>query len=180
MQNYVILFVIAAFLINAVHGYLLWSQRGERKYSISEHAIKNRQTYLLYILGHLVTGILVVFFAYLFFVRKLAYNPPFYLCISFMFFEVVQAVLPSRGIYEKPHILAAWLMWLSFLSVGIVSLLRLSVEQPYRAVATILYVPLLTMFAYVHYSRKKLYLFQMLMILTFDLAMMLIIVGTKK
>ncbi|HMT19336.1 MAG TPA: hypothetical protein PKD20_04015 [Candidatus Saccharibacteria bacterium] len=173
------LLLSAGVIINGVHGYLLWSQRHERKWSISVHAVKSRQTYILYVAGHMLAGGLFLLFAKRFFLER--YNEPalFGLVCSTYFFEIVQAILPSRGRYERPHTVAAYIMWFSFVSAGLLSLAILPVEFWARAVATLVYIPLLAMLYKAHTDRNKFYYYQMTMVILFYVSMFFVVVGSK-
>lgn len=172
------LLLSAGVVINGVHGYLLWSQRHERKWSISVHAIKNRQTYLLYVAGHLVAGGLFLLFAKKFFVERFDNLVLFGLVCSTYFFEIIQAILPSRGSYERPHTAAAYIMWFSFVSAGLLSLYILPIESWARALAVLVYVPLLMMLYKAHTDRKRFYYYQMSMVVLFYMSMFFVVVGS--
>ncbi len=174
-----VLLLSAGVIINGVHGYLLWSQRHERKWSISVHAVKNRQTYILYVVGHLLAGGLFLLFAKRFFLERYNERVLFGLVCSTYFFEIVQAVLPSRGRYERPHTIAAYIMWFSFVSAGLLSLSILPMEFWARAVAVLVYVPLLIMLYKAHTDRKRFYYYQMTMVVLFYVSMFFVMVGSK-
>ena len=174
-----VLLLSAGVIINGVHGYLLWSQRHERKWSISVHAIKNRQTYILYVVGHLLAGGLFLLFAKRFFLER--YNEPvlFGLVCSTYFFEIVQAVLPSRGRYERPHTIAAYIMWFSFVSAGLLSIFILPVATWGRYLAVLFYLPLVNMLFKAHIDKKKFYSYQMWMVVLFYLSMTSVVISSN-
>lgn len=173
------LLLSAGVVINGVHGYLLWSQRHERKWSISVHAIKNRQTYLLYVAGHLVAGGLFLIFAKKFFVERFDKPVLFGLVCSTYFFEIIQAILPSRGSFERPHTAAAYIMWFSFVSAGLLSIIILPINVFTRSIAVFIYVPLIVMLFKARTNRKKFYFYQMAMVVLFYASMAIIVLGSN-
>ena len=170
--------LLAGILINGVHGYLLWSQRDERKWSISVHAIKNRRTHALYIAGHIFAGFFFLLFAKEFFVNL--HNAPalFNLALLTYVFEIIQAILPSKDKYEKAHTIAALLMWLSFVTAGLLSIGFLNINTISRVIAATFYAPLLIMLVRSYFDRSRLYYYQMNMVLLFYGAIFALALGS--
>ena len=169
---------LSCICVNGMHGYLLWSQRSERKWSISVHAIKSRKDYALYIAGHTLGGLFYVLFAKEFFVNTHNIQGLFYLSLVTYFFEILQALLPSKGKYEMPHSIAALIMWLTFVAAGLISIFTLDITTIARILAIIFYIPLLVMLVRAIFNRNKLYFYQMSMVLLFFAAMFSMVMGS--
>ncbi len=170
--------LLSCLLVNGMHGYLLWSQRSERKWSISVHALKSRNHYVLYVFGHVVGGLFFVLFSREFFLKTHDAYGLFYLALITYFFEAVQSVLPSKGKWEMPHSIAALVMWICFLALGLISIVVLDVEPLSRLVATILYVPISILLVRAFMNRSRLYFYQMSMVLLFFAAMCSLVLGS--
>jgi hypothetical protein len=168
----------AGIFISLVHIYLVWVHRANRKYSLSEHAIIDKKSQLLYLVAHIICDVLFLLYSYQFFVIEQRLLLPHYLNISFVLFDFIQAALPSRSKTEKIHFAAAYISWLSYLLAGIVALFVLNIAEPYKTIAILLLVPILSMFAYMHYNRSKLYPYQVLIVPLFVIYMLLVTIGT--
>ncbi len=162
-----------------VHLYLVWHHRDNRRYSLSEHAILTRNSYLIYFTAHIICEVFFLLFSYQFFLVEHSLLLPFYLNVGFIFFDFIQALLPSRGKTEKIHFVAAYLSWLSYLTAGIIALLKIDVSQPYAAVATLLLIPILGMFFYMHINQSKLYPYQLTIVPIFVVYMLLVTIGAN-
>lgn len=165
--------------MSIVHTYLVWHHRANRKYSISEHAIIDRKSYFLYFAAHIVCDVLVLLYAHQFFIAEQNVATPFYLLVVFAVLDFVQAALPSRGKTEKIHFMAAYASWVCYLSAGLVALVQLQITAPYLPIALTLFVPILGMFAYMHFNRSKLYPYQLLIVPMYALCMLLITLGAS-
>ncbi len=166
-------------LVSAVHIFIVWHHRYNRRYSLSEHAILTKKSHLLYFAAHLVTEILYLTFSYQFFVVEHQLYLPHYLNIAFAVLDFVQAVLPSRGRTEKIHFAAAYISWLCYLTSGIIAIIKLQVAQPFLALAYFLLVPIVGMFVYMHINRSKLYPYQLMIVPLFVVYMLMIVIGTR-
>jgi 4-amino-4-deoxy-L-arabinose transferase-like glycosyltransferase len=164
-------------LISFVHFYLVWHHRNNRKYSLSEHAIIDRKSHLLYFTAHLITELLFLEFSYQFFIAEHHFYTPFYLNIGFAVLDFVQAALPSRGKTEEIHFAAAYVSWLCYLCAGLLALAKLQVSQPYMIIALLLLVPILGMFLYMHINRSKLYPYQLMIVPLFVIYMLVVTIG---
>lgn len=171
--------IVAGILVSLVHAYLVWHHRANRKYSLSEHAIIDRKSYILYFATHVVCDVLVLLYAYQFFIAEQNAATPFYLLVAFAILDFTQALLPSRGKTEKIHFMAAYVSWVCYLSAGIVALIQLQISTPYLLVALTLLVPILGMFAYMHFNRSKLYPYQLLIVPIYAFSMLLITIGAS-
>ena len=171
--------LFAGILISAVHFYLVWHHRDNRKYSLSEHAIIDKNSQLLYIFSHIVCEIFFLLFSYRFYVVEHNLKIGLYLNISFAIFDFIQAILPSRDKTEKIHYVAAYLSWLSYLVAGVLALIKLRVSQPFATISYILLIPILGMFFYMHIKRTKLYPFQIAIVPLFIIYMFFIVIGSN-
>lgn len=177
MKYFYLLF--AGGLVSFVHFYLVWHHRDNRRYSLSEHAILTTRSHILYFVSHVICEIFFLLFSYQFFVVEHDIPLAFSLNVSFVVFDFVQALLPSRGRTEKIHFASAYISWLCYLLAGIVAVITLNVAQPYLAVALILLVPILGMFIYMHINRSKLYPYQLAIVPMFVIYMLLLVMGTN-
>jgi hypothetical protein len=159
--------ILAGLIINGTHLYLLWSQKDDRKWSISEHAARNSITYLLYVVGHIVGGFIFLVFAHQFYVEKFGIAWLFFICCFTYFFEVLQALLPAKGKTNIPHTIAAYIMWLSFLSAGILSLIYLPLTTTVNNICWLIMGLILAQLVYIHFRRDKLYFYQVTMVVMF-------------
>lgn len=166
-------------LVSAVHIFIVWHHRDNRRYSLSEHAILSKKSHWLYFATHLVTEILYLAFSYQFFVVEHQLYLPHYLNIIFVVLDFVQAALPSRGKTEKVHFATAYISWVCYLSSGIIALAKLQVSQPFLTLAFMLLVPIVGMFVYMHINRSKLYPYQLAIVPMFVIYMLLIAIGTR-
>jgi len=166
-------------LVSAVHAFIVWHHKDNRKYSLSEHAIITSRTHLLYFLTHVFTEITYLFFSYLFFVVEHGLYLAHYLNIAFAALDFIQASLPSRGKTEKIHFAAAYISWVCYLLAGIVALVKLQVLSPYNILAFLLLLPILGMFTYMHINRSKLYPYQLAMVPLFVMYMLLVVIGAS-
>lgn len=171
--------LVAGILVSSVHFYLVWPNRGSGKFSLSEHAIRTKNSHFLYFITHFIVEILFLFFSYQFFIVEHSLYLPFYLNVCFAILDFIQAIFPSRGRTEKIHWLAAYLSWLSYLTSGVIALFLLDVMQPYAVLATLLLIPILGMFAYMHINRSKLYPYQLSIVPLFIVYMLLIVIGAS-
>lgn len=138
-----------------------------------------KRSHSLYFTAHLICDALFFMFSYQFFIVEHNLLLPFYLNISFVLLDFVQAALPSRGRTEKIHFAAAYVSWCCYLLAGIFALVMLHVSQPYMAVALLLLVPILGMFIYMHINRSKLYPYQLMIVPLFVVYMLLVTMGSS-
>lgn len=169
----------AGILVSLVHAWLVWHHRANRRYSISEHAILDERSHILYLVTHIICEVLVLLYAWSFFVVEQDFVVPFYLFVIFAGLDFIQALLPSRGRTEQAHFVAAYISWVCYLAAGLVALLWLPVSAPYSWIAGLLFVPVVGMFAYMHVNRSKLYPYQLLMVPLFAVSMLLITIGAS-
>jgi hypothetical protein len=171
--------LLAGLIINGLHVYLVWSQREDRKWSISVHAAKNNKTHLLYITGHIIGGFIFLVFAYSLFVEMYDVVWFFYWSCFTYIFEVLQALLPARGKTDKLHTITAYIMWLSFVSMGIVAIFYLPLTIVVRTISVGVLFIILAQLIYVHFNRNKLYIYQIYMVVLFYSIMLLIYYGKR-
>lgn len=170
--------LIAGTVVSMAHFYLVWRHRDNRRYSISEHAMLDRQSRVIYFVAHLVCAIFFLLFSYQFFIVEQELRLPHYLNISFVIFDIVQAALPSRGKTEKMHFMSAYISWISYLLSGLLALAFLQVTHPFKAIAFALLVPILGMFIYMHINRTKLYPYQLLIVPLFVVYLLMVVLGS--
>jgi len=171
--NTVYLAIISGVIVNGVHGYLLWSQRDERKWSISVHAAKDRQTYTIYLIGHLLAGLFFAIFAYKFFVIAKDASWLFWLSMVGLTFEYVQAVLPAKGRTNSIHAVTAYAMFISYAFVAVFSMFVLPLSPLVRLI-TLPYLVAIPIFGVIAVRNKdKMYFAQMISICSFSLVMII-------
>ena len=169
----------AGALVSIVHLFLVWHHRGNRKSSLSEHAVIDRRSHLLYFATHIFTEVFFVLFSYQFYVIEHHLYLPHYLNICFAVFDFVQATLPSKGRTEKIHFSAAYLSWVSYLMAGLVALIKIPLTEPYFVFAVLLLAPILGMFGYMHVKRSNLYPYQVAIVPLFVLYMLVVTIGAS-
>jgi len=136
-------------------------------------------SHLLYFASHVVCEVFFLLYSYQFFIGEHQLHAPFYLNIGFAILDFVQATLPSRGRTERIHFTAAYISWCCYLLAGIVALLSLKIAEPFAAIALILLIPVVGMFAYMHINRSKLYPYQLAIVPLFVIYMLFITVGAR-
>lgn len=144
---------------------------------MSEHAIINRQSHLLYIATHVLTVIFYLLYSYQFFIVKHDLLLPHVLNCIFAALDLVQAIVPSRDKSEKIHIAAAYTSWLCYVVSGVVALMSLTVAEPYKMLAILTMIPVVSMFLYMHINRSKLYPYQLMMVPLYVLVLLFITLG---
>jgi hypothetical protein len=177
-MNLYLLLVLSGIIVNGTHGYLLWSQRNERQWSLSVHAAKHRISYMQYVLAHIVGGGLFLLFARELFTVRYDLDGLFYLAIFNYFFEVLQAVLPSKGKTEMSHTIAALIMWFAFLAIAIWSTIAFPVGTTSKLLNAGILTLLVVYLVKAYFDRPHLYRYQMIMIALFFLCMLLITISS--
>lgn len=171
--------IIAGVPVSIVHAYLVWRHSDNRKYSVSEHAVIDRQSHLLYIATHIVTVIFYLLYSYQFFIAKNDLLLPHVLNCIFALLDLVQAIVPSRGKTEKAHIAAAYTSWVCYVISGILALMSLTIAAPYKTLAIVTMIPVVAMFLYMHVNRSKLYPYQLMMVPLYVLVLLFITLGAR-
>ena len=173
----IVYLIIAGIFITAVHCYLVWRYRETKGYSISEYAVVTPRAHLIYVISHFTCDVLVLLFAYGFFIIE--HNIPVLFGLFFVFaiLDTAQALIPSRGKTEKIHFAAAYISWSCYLLAGIIALFLLTIATPYLWAAVICFVPVISMFVYMHINRARLYPYQLVMVPLYVLAMTFIAIG---
>lgn len=170
--------VASGLIVNGTHGYLLWSQRDERKWSISVHAARDKRTYGIYLIGHLSAGVFFAVFAYKFFVKIHDLEWLYWLSIVGLTFEYIQAFLPARGRTNSVHSFTAYAMFISYAFVAVFSffVLDLTIIVRMLALPLLLFIPI---FGFVAIRNKaKMYFAQMVAIGSFSLVMVIYALGS--
>ena len=155
---------LSCLFVNGTHGYLLWSQRATRQWSISVHAARTAGTYAFYVVGHLLGGLFFLLFAYQLFVTTYQVVWLFTLACVTVAFEYAQAMLPAAGKTELGHTIAAYVMWSLFISTGVLALFVLPASLNRQLIAGLFMGATLAIFIYAHFNHKKLYIQQMAMV----------------
>lgn len=173
-----LLAVASGILVNGTHGYLLWSQRNERKWSISSHAALDRRTYLIYLIGHLSAGTLFAIFSYRFFAGIHKAEWLFWLSLIGIAFEYAQALLPARGKTDKAHASAAYAMFVSYTIVVMLAMITLDLSNLTRvfALPLLFVIPISGVVAM--RNRNKMYFAQMIAISSFSLLVIIYALGS--
>lgn len=173
----IVYLLIAGVPVSIAHAYLVWKHSDNRKYSVSEHAIIDRQSHTLYIATHVLTIIFYLLYSYQFFIVKHDLLLPHILNCIFAALDLVQAIIPSRGKTEKVHIAAAYTSWVCYVISGVVALASLTIAEPYKVFAILTMVPVIGMFVYMHINRSKLYPYQLMMVPLYVLVLLFITLG---
>lgn len=105
---------------NLPHWFMLYSQRHERKMTISYHAVHSRRTLLIYLAAHIGGGLFFLVFAHEFFYQQLHSDFLWTVTVLAVVSEWLQALLPVKGKWEIYHFIAAWSMGV-FMSVLLVA-----------------------------------------------------------
>jgi len=131
--------LLGAFLVvNLLHLYLIESQRDDRKDTISYYALKNRQTYFLFIIGHLIGAYLFYTFAQTFFLDVFQLRSAYWFAVIGVIAECTQAFIPARGHWEKYHRFLAYLMAWMTIAIGLSSAISLPIPLPTRIFSFVL------------------------------------------
>lgn len=170
--------VASGLIVNGTHGYLLWSQRNERKWSISVHAARDKRTYGIYLIGHLSAGVFFAVFAYKFFVKIHDLEWLYWLSIFGLSFEYIQALLPARGRTNSVHAVTAYAMFISYAFVAVFSFFVLDIGNIVRILVLpfLLFIPIFGVVAV--RNRAKMYFAQMIAIGSFSLVMVIYAIGS--
>lgn len=174
--NYLLPLLLSGVFITIAHSLLLVRHRANRKWTISEHAVVTQRSLLLYRLSHLITGLLFLCFAWLYFIGEVAMPAFFALSIWIVIFEYLQALLPARGTTNKAHTMCALVMWGSFISLGALCIVLLPAEPVQRVMAALVYVALLSNLLFASRHRERLYISQVGMVILFYAAMTIMVV----
>jgi len=171
--------LVAGLGISSVHFLIVWRRRDKKLWSISEYAILDRKTHLLYFLSHVICEILFLLYSYQFFIVEQATYLPFYLNIVFAVLDFAQAATPSQGNSEMAHITAAYISWCCYLASGIAAMLLLNITQPYAALALLFLIPTIGLFVYMNINRSKLYPYQLAMVPLYAISLLFITIGAS-
>ena len=169
--------VLSALFVNGVHAYLLWSQRSERQWSISAHSARDKQTYLLYIAGHVLGGLFFLLFAYEFFTKTYDASWLFVLSCIGVVFEYAQAASPAKGSTDFAHTITAYCMFLTYALVTILSEITLPLSTLTRVLAAPFLLAIVVLGIYSRFNRQKTYLLQMIAIGSFCASMIIMALG---
>ncbi len=161
-----------------MHGYLLWSQRDERKWSISVHAARDRQTYTVYLIGHLLAGLFFAIFAYKFFVINNDLKWLFWLSVVGLSFEYIQAFLPAKGRINTIHAVTVYAMFISYAFVAVFSFFVLDLSTLIRFLILPFLIVIPTFGVVAVKDRYKMYFAQMISIGAFSLVMIIFAAGS--
>ena len=172
----------AGILVSSVHSYLVWRNRKNIKYTLSDNAVIDIKGYLIYLFTHVIIEILFLLYSYQFFIVEHNLVLPFIINIAFVVLDFVQAVLPSRGKTENIHILSAYVSWLCFLLSGTIALFALNISEPYKLFSVLLLIPIVCMFLYMHKlhnSHRNVYIYQLIVVPMYVIYLLMVTVGAK-
>lgn len=174
-MSYLVPLILSGLVINVVHGYMLTSLKTHRKRTISEHAVLRKRAFVLYVIGHVLGGGLFLIFAKLYFLDLQNNSWLFGLTIFTLVFEYTQAVLPARGKTNTPHTITALIMWGSFITLGLLSIVVLPVPDYRKLLASLLYLGLIGTLIYAFSDKSRIYRHQMTMVILFYLSMIVLV-----
>lgn len=174
-----LLLILAGSLISFTHFYIVYSNKENRKYSISEKAIASPQIHRLYMTAHITCNVLFAIYSYRFFILEQDLIVPFLLNMNFVLFNTLQAILPSAGKTEKMHYITAYVSWVSYLLSGALALFLLPLSISYFLLGLALLIPTLGLFIYIHFNRTKLYPYQLAIVPLFVVYMVVITIGAS-
>ena len=166
--------LLSGLIVNLTHGYLLWSQRHDRKWAISAHAANDTRSYITYLIAHLSSAFLYLLFANEVFVQKFDVHWLFVASIITVSFQILQAVIPSRGKTIVLHGVLAYGMWTSHLIVGYGALVSLPLSNTIRYLALPLLICPVLLGIYAYFNKQKMYWLQMIVIGSYCLGMVVI------
>lgn len=172
------LLLISGAIVSLAHAYLVWKNRDGVRYSISEHAIANKKSYLIYLGAHIITDVFFLIFSYQFFYQIHGHGLLFGLTVVFIGLDAAQAILPSKGRTEDVHFAVAYTSWFLYQLTGVLALLWLDISEPYAILASIVLLLVLAMFAYMHLKRDKLWPLQLLMVPLYFIFLILLVIGS--
>lgn len=173
-----VLLILSGAVVSVVHAYLVWKNKDGVRYSISEHAIANKKSYLAFIAAHILTDLLFLAFAYLFFYEIHGQGLLFGLSAVFITLDAIQSVLPSRGRTEDIHFAVAYTSWFLYQLTGVLAWLWLDIVEPYRIAAALVLLLVISMFAYMHIRREKLWPLQLLMVPLYFVYLLIVVAGS--
>ena len=105
------LYLVASFIVtNTLHGWLVFGGRGGNPATISYHSVKNRRTLLVYIGGHLVSGLLLWLFVNQLFGAHQKTAVILAVTSVAVLSEWLQALLPAKGKTDTIHTVFATIM----------------------------------------------------------------------
>ncbi len=166
--------LLSALIVNGAHAYILWSQRKNRKSSLSANAAANNLTYIIYLVAHLVGGALFLAFTHQMFTQTYQSRVLFDLSFVGVIFEYVQALAPARGKTDKFHSLTSYIMWFIYLVVGISAAVILPFSPNLKLITTPLLITPVVLGLYAHYDRSKMYWLQMIIIGSYCTGMLIL------
>lgn len=165
--------VLACLFVQGGHSYLLFSQKHDRKWSISDHAALSGRTHLIYFICHFLGGL-----AWLVASRLVFYpgHPVvFWISAATVVFEWLQAAMPSKtGRVRSLHSLFAYIMWIGCMVTLLLGSLSLALPNWQKALALLCFVPIFGMFIYMHLHRQRIWHMQYATIYFFFLGMLIL------
>ena len=177
-NSFALSYLLGAFLVvNLLHLYLIISQRDARKGAISYYALKSRQTYWLFLAGHIVGAWFFYRFAELFFLQTYGLKVAYWFAVIGVTAEIVQAIIPAQGFWEKYHRFVAYIVAWTTVGMGFVCSLGLPLDTSVRVAGYTLVaiVVLLMASANVFVKPKHFWILQMVAILVFYAQMFLMV-----
>ncbi len=175
MTNALVVLLISALFINAVHTTLLVIHRSNRQSNISGHAALTSKSLKIFAGGHIINAGLFLLFAYIYFLSTVGLPALFWFSVWCAIFECAQAVVPAKDKTEHTHALLALVMWLSYITLGFLCSLLLPLTSWQQLAVWIIYVPLIICLVAAAIHPAKMYRYQMTMVLLFYSAMTIMI-----
>jgi hypothetical protein len=180
MLNSLVLLTVSCFAANFMHGFLLYNQRDNRKETISRHATKSNQTYIFYIVGHIIAASSFYLFARGFFADTPQAHTMIIVASVGAIADVIQAFIPARGKLEIYHSFFAGIMALSVITTGVLAATTIPLSPAIDIIAKIFGACLvLSIPASIIVKNKYFYRIQMVSLVIFYTEMFIIVLATR-
>lgn len=176
MMSYQLALLLSAISTNGVHGYLLLSQKEKRRFTISEHAVLHKKSFILYVLGHILGGAFFLIFARQYYVNTVDLEWLFSLSVFTVSLEYAQALIPARGRTNTLHTVLALAMWLSIIILGILSIIFVPAMAFRKILASLVFVGIFSALIIASSDRKRIYKYQMIMVTLFYLSIFVLVI----
>lgn len=159
--------LLAVLFVQGAHSHLLYSQRNDRKWSLSRHATDSEQSRTIYRFGHLFGGASWLVAA------SLLFDQPstrfiFYIAIVTVAFEWLQAIvlINSQRIVSL-HATLAYIVWISSILTTLLGIIYLPAAAWQRGIASIIAFAAISTVIYMYFRRDKLWRLQYISIYGF-------------
>lgn len=122
---------------------------------------------MIYATCHIVNAILLFIFSYSFFLKTV--NTPGLFIISFIaiIFEITQAIIPYRAKLILSHNIIAWLMWITFSGLIVLSIVFLPITDTQKIISASIYSLMLLTLLIGAFNNSRFYIYQMIAVVQF-------------